>query len=68
MKLTVLMIAFLLGWYVGAAMHKVYAADLLLPAKHYPEACLEPGKEPAPGQTLHTDKRCKSGMRWVYQR
>jgi hypothetical protein len=37
------------------------------PANHQPELCLLPGKEPFPGQTLQVDRRCKSGLRWVYE-
>ena len=33
-----------------------------------PERCLVTGENPSPGQTLHVDKRCKSGLRWVYER
>ena len=38
------------------------------PVKKPAERCLIAGQEPAPGQTLHVDKRCKSGLRWVFQR
>lgn len=56
---------------------KVHAADLPLPKPRPaaavipvmpPERCLVTGENPDPGQTLHVDKRCKSGLRWVYQR
>jgi hypothetical protein len=58
---------------------KVRAADLAFPLPKprpavvgipatLPEKCLVTGEEPASGQTLHVDKRCKSGLRWVYQR
>ena len=40
---------------------------LAIPPLRAPETCLETGKAPASGQTLHADKRCKSGFRWVYQ-
>ena len=52
------------------------AADLPLPKPRPgaavisvmpPERCLITGENPDPGQTLHVDKRCKSGLRWVYQ-
>lgn len=49
------------------ALNKAHAADLPLP-KLRPERCLVTGEEPSTGQTLHVDKRCKSGLRWVYQR
>lgn len=44
-----------------------HATDLPLPAKPA-ERCLTPGEQPSAGQTLHVDKRCKSGLRWVYER
>lgn len=54
---------------VAATAH---AADLAIPkAKVIPaplEHCLETGHEPLAGQTLHADKSCKSGMRWVFQK
>ena len=51
----------------------VLLAYLAIPPLHTaparpPERCLVTGENPDPGQTLHVDKRCKSGLRWVYQR
>jgi len=45
-----------------------HAADLAVPKPKPPERCLITGENPDPGQTLHVDKRCKSGLRWVYQK
>lgn len=54
-------------WWV--TMTTARAADLAVPAPAKPpERCLITGENPDPGQTLHVDKRCKSGMRWVYER
>jgi hypothetical protein len=60
-------LAFLLGFAIMSIGMKVRAADLALPKKPA-ERCLTPGENPSPGQTLHTDKSCKSGMRWVFQK
>ena len=32
------------------------------------EKCLKAGEEPSPGQTLHVDKSCKLGLRWIFAR
>lgn len=50
------------------AIHAAVAADLAIPRSKPPERCLVTGEQPAPGQTLHVDKRCASGLRWVYQK
>ena len=43
----------------------VFAADIPM-VKYKPELCLQKGKQAYPGQTLKPDKKCKSGLRWVY--
>jgi hypothetical protein len=54
---------------IVALMHKAHSADLAVPLpKPRPERCLITGENPDPGQTLHVDKRCKSGLRWIYER
>ncbi len=74
MKLTSIAIMFLIGWFIGSAAHQARGADLPLSIhirgglSKPVEACLERNKEPAAGQTLQVDKRCKSGLRWVYQK
>jgi hypothetical protein len=60
-------LAFLIGFAIVAVAMKVHAADLALP-KQKPELCMQSGREPSPGQTLHADKTCPSGMRWVFQK
>ena len=60
-------LALLLGFTIMGIGQQVFGADLALPKKPA-ERCLTPGENPSPGQTLHTDKSCKSGMRWVFQR
>ena len=72
-----------IGFLLGAALFsmsphsRAFSADLPLPKPRPgaavisvmpPERCLITGENPDPGQTLHVDKRCKSGLRWVYQR
>ena len=54
--------------WVALLVHDARAADLAIPRPRPPERCLITGENPDPGQTLHVDKRCKSGMRWVYER
>ena len=63
-----LCIVVVLIWILILLSSKTRAADLAIspPAKP-PERCLITGENPDPGQTLHVDKRCKSGLRWVYQ-
>jgi len=60
---------FTIAFLVGTIGMKVFAADLPIPKpRSVPERCLVTGEQPAPGQTLRVDKRCASGLRWVYQR
>ena len=71
-----------IGFLLGAALFsmsphsRAFSADLPLPKPRtaavnipvsLPERCLITGENPDPGQTLHVDKRCKSGLRWVYE-
>ena len=63
------LIGFAFGAAFGFCIGKASAADLAVPPPAKPpERCLITGENPDPGQTLHVDKRCKSGLRWVYQR
>jgi hypothetical protein len=53
--------------------YAAFAAELPIPHPPHPaavpaERCLTPGEEPLAGQTLHADKRCKSGLRWIFAR
>ena len=43
----------------------VFAADKSI-VKYKTELCLQKGKQAYPGQTLKPDKKCRSGLRWVY--
>ena len=44
------------------------AADFPLPKpRKPPELCLQPGRQPFPGQTLKTDMDCPTKLRWVFQ-
>ena len=45
----------------------VFAADLSPPMRP-PAGCLSATYNPTPKQVLVTDKRCKSGLRWVNPR
>jgi hypothetical protein len=61
---------FMCGWMVGFMMALVgplFAADLVIP-RSSAERCLVAGENGLPDQTLHEDKRCKSGLRWIYVR
>lgn len=54
------------GW---AIVSLARGADLRIPLpKPRPEACLQAGREPLPGQTLQADKTCPTGMRWRFQK
>lgn len=51
------------------ALSLARGADLRIPLpKPRPEACLQAGREPLPGQTLQADKTCPTGMRWRFQK
>lgn len=59
-----------IGWMIGwGLMSLAHGADLRIPLpKPRPEACLQAGREPLPGQTLQADKTCPTGMRWKFQK
>jgi hypothetical protein len=58
-------IAFAMLCIVVLTAAAVFAADIPT-VKYKPELCLQKGKQAYPGQTLKPDKKCKSGLRWVY--
>lgn len=61
------LIGFAFGAAFGFCIGKLQAAYLPLPKKKF-ELCLQAGRDTYPGQTLHTDKTCSTGMRWVFQK
>ena len=49
----------------GLALSKgARGADLPIPIPKPRELCVAPDVKPAPGQTIHVDPTCPSGMRW----
>ena len=60
-------IAFAMLCVVVLTAAAVFAAEIHVSmVKYKPELCLQKGKQAYPGQTLKPDKKCKSGLRWVY--
>jgi hypothetical protein len=66
-------LALLLGFTIMGFGQRVFGADLPVPhpphpASAPPERCLKTGENPSPGQTLHVDKSCPTGLRWIFAR
>jgi hypothetical protein len=76
-------LALLLGFTIMGFGQRVFGADLPIPRvrpatplpKTFtpnvsipPERCLKTGENPSAGQTLHVDKSCPSGLRWIFAR
>jgi hypothetical protein len=72
-------LAFIIGFALMGVSMRVRAADLPIPHPRPmtvpipdrpiaapSEKCLKAGEEPSPGQTLHVDKSCKLGLRWIF--
>ena len=58
-------IAFAMLCLVVLTAAAVFAADKSV-VKYKAELCLQNGRNGFSGQTLKPDKKCKSGLRWVY--